>query len=83
VEIYLINSGPFSNETARHFSGACLAAKVTTVLAKRLEDGIKDDIYGENGWLSRRNNSNPRPAVPSKFYDLTLTAADGPGQFVR
>jgi hypothetical protein len=47
------------------------------VLAKQLEDGIKDDIYGENGWLSRLNNSNPRPAVPYKFYDLTLTAADG------
>jgi len=43
------------------------------VLAQRLQDGI---IWDVNNNLDQLNNSNPPPAVPYKFYDLTLTAAD-------
>jgi hypothetical protein len=67
----------FAASALEQQSDGFLYGFIGPVVAQRLQDGINDDIFGENGWLNRLNNSSPRPAVPYKFYDLTLTAADG------
>jgi hypothetical protein len=55
-------------------SNGFLNGFIGPVLAQRLQDGINQDV---NSNLNLLNSSNPPPAVPYKFYDLTLTASDG------
>jgi hypothetical protein len=67
----------FAASALEQQSDGFLYGFIGPVVAQRLQDGINEDIFGENGWLNRLNNGRPRPAVPFKFYGLTLTAADG------
>jgi hypothetical protein len=54
-------------------SDGFLSGFIGPVLAQRLQDAINDDLRRS---LDLLNHSVP-PPVPYKFYDLTLTEADG------
>jgi hypothetical protein len=55
-------------------SDGFLSGFIGPVLAQRLQDAINDDLRRS---LDLLNHSVPPPPVPYKFYDLTLTEADG------
>jgi hypothetical protein len=55
-------------------SNGFLSGFIGPVIAQRLQDGINQDV---NNNLDLLNKSVPPPAVPYKFYDLTLTVDDG------